>query len=231
MPDIPAPRRTAADYLAMLQHLLPQGRAWTRALGGRLTGLLLACGDELGRVDGSGHLLMDEANPLTTLAALEDWERVLGLPDACTPAGSSLQERRAMVIARLNDLGRQDIAYYRELAASLGYDVDIEEFSPFICGVSECGGPDMLGPEETRYWWNITVYGPRLTYFRCGESAPYERLGDWRAAEDLECIVRRDHLAHDLVTFTYLEWDRETILDVNSRLHAILHEDAPGIAP
>lgn len=33
MPETDLRARSAADYLRMLQHLLPQGQAWTRAPG------------------------------------------------------------------------------------------------------------------------------------------------------------------------------------------------------
>lgn len=211
------PARGSDQYLSMLLALLPRGLAWTRALGSRLVAFLHASAEELARVDAAAHYLLDEIHPLTAIAALEDWERVLGLPDECLPAGDSLQERRAAVLARLRDEGRQDLAYWYELAETLGYEVAIEEHWPFVCGIHECGDPSGLSPreaqdhgeigylgtEDIRLWWNVIVYGDRLILFRCGESLCPERLLDWSPATTLECVMRRDGEAHLLLTFDY----------------------------
>lgn len=197
--------------------LLPQGVAWSREPGSRLSALLHASAEELARIDATARLLVDEINPLTTINGLEDWERVLGLPDSCLPAGNSLQERRSAVLAKLRDEGRQDIAYWYEVAESLGYEVTIEEHWPFICGVHECGDPSGLSEREAqahreigyvstenvRYWWNIIVHGERLLLFLCGESLCPERLTDWREANSLECVMQRDKLAHSVLSFDY----------------------------
>jgi len=135
---------------------------------------------------------------------LEDWERVLALPDECAPAGTTLQERRAAVVSRLTVGGGQSLAYYLDLAQRLGYAVTIEEFRPFITGMS-CCGDTLNGPHEVRHVWRVTVHGPRVTYFRTGESATGERLLDIAYAEDLTCILRRLAPAHSEVIIAYEE--------------------------
>ena len=135
------------------------------------------------------------------------------------PAGTTLQERRSAVLAKLRDEGRQDLAYWYGVADSLEYDVTIEEHWPFCCGIHQCADPSGLTPEEIqahpeigylavleiRWWWNVIVHGDRLLRFRCGESLCGELLMDWRAAASLECVMLRDKLAHTLLTFTYEE--------------------------
>ena len=170
MPETDLRARSAADYLRMLQHLLPQGQAWTRAPGAVLTAVLQASADELERLDMAMRLLLMEILPTSAIAGLEDWERVLGLPDACLPAGTTLQERRSAVLAKLRDEGRQDLAYWYGVADSLEYDVTIEEHWPFCCGIHQCADPSGLTPEEiqahpeigylavpeTRWWWTVS---------------------------------------------------------------------------
>jgi len=193
------------DYFEQLVLLQPPGLALPQDANSDWGRLLQGLALEPERIEGRAADLVRESDPRATVELLEDWERAYGLPDPCMPAGATLQERRAALLKRITDIGRQDLVWYAEIAAMLGYDVDIEEYHPFVCGQSECGGQDVCGPEETRYWWNMTIYGPRLVLFRCGESMPCERLGDWQAAEDLECMIRRNQQAHTLVTFTYLE--------------------------
>jgi uncharacterized protein YmfQ (DUF2313 family) len=224
------PVRTSGDYLGMLQALLPRGLAWTRALGALLARTLHATADELARVDAYARLLPDEVNPASTWGALEDWERVLGLPDECLPSGPTIAERREAVLAKLRDTGRQDLAYWYELAATLGWTVTICEHWPFECGIHLCGDPrggypgraasgmspdrweqeyaypiGRLGPPEIRYWWHVVIHGQKLRWFRCSENVCPERLLDWDIATVLECLMRRDKLAHTLLTFEYRE--------------------------
>jgi uncharacterized protein YmfQ (DUF2313 family) len=158
MPELPAPPRDADKYLGMLQALLPRGLAWTRAPDAVLTRILLAVAGELARVDAAACLLPEEANPASAKGSIEDWERVCGLPDGCLPAGSTLQECREAVLAKLGDLGRQDVGYWYGIAEALGYGgasaplaglsgITIEENWPFCCGFHECGDP-RAGYEE-----------------------------------------------------------------------------------
>ena len=214
------PPRGVKDYLAMLQALLPRGLAWTRAPEANLTKVLEASAEELARLDEAARSMLTEVNPATTLGGVADWERVLGLPDACLPSGSTMQERRVAVLSKLRDTGRQDLSYWYELAETLGYAVDIVEKTPFQCGKSQCGDPrgadadkpwqerrqtDMLGPAEIRYWWEVKVYGLPVIYFQCGASAPPDSLGKRVTAHNLECVMQRDKEAHTLLTFSYVE--------------------------
>ena len=72
MPETSLRARSAADYLRMLQHLLPQGHAWTRAPDAVLTALLRATSDELERLDMAMRLLLAEMLPTSAIAGLED---------------------------------------------------------------------------------------------------------------------------------------------------------------
>jgi uncharacterized protein YmfQ (DUF2313 family) len=193
---MPFPHRDVTDYLEMLQGLLPRGPAWTRTPGARLTCILHASADELTRLDAAAHLLADEINPYTAFDGLDDWDRVLGLPDGCLPVSEDMDDRRFAVLHRLTDAGRNDLAYWYQLALDIGYpDIVIEEHRPFVCAKSEVGDADQFspeeeqasnlgrcGPEEIRYWWNVIVRGGWFALFRCGEDAPPEYLQDLTGA-------------------------------------------------
>lgn len=225
----PLPPRKAAEYLQMLKALLPRGLAWAKSPGTVLEKTLAASAEELGRLDASIQLLPMETNPVSTVNALEDWEKALALPDACLPAGPSFDERKSAVLVKLQDEGRQDMAWWYELAATLGYEITIEEHWPFCCGWHECGNPaegwtpesgmtperweqdvaypiGRCGPEEIHYWLNVVVHGDRLLLFRCGTSETPERLMDWRGAQNMECLISRDIEAHVLLTFDFHEF-------------------------
>lgn len=195
------------EYIAQLVAMQPPGMGLPTDTDSQWMRLLEALALEPARIDGRAADLEREADPRETFELLEDWERAYGLPDECTRAATSLQERRNALLAKLTDTGRQDIAWYYALAEMLDYQVSIEENRPFTCGHSECGelGPDRLAQESVRYWWNVTVHGPRLVLFRCGESCSPDLLGNFTTAQDLECLMRKYAEAHTWLTFDYLE--------------------------
>lgn len=197
-----APLTTAA-YLAQLQALLPPGAAWSRAPEATLTKLLAAIADSLARVDARAAALLDEIDPRTTRELLPDWERVTGLPDPCS-AGvvTTLQERRAAVVAKLTATGGASAAYFRGLAEAMGYTVEIDRFRPFVTGISRCG--DRLnGGASVRHTWRVRVIGPRYTPFRCGVSQCGDSLGKITRAGDLECKLQRLKPAHTTLVVSY----------------------------
>lgn len=191
---------TTDDYLAQLQALLPQGPAWPREPDATLTRLLAAWADELARVDGRAAQLLEEADPRTAYELFADWERVAGLPDPCTPAGASLEERRLPLVQRLTMLGGASRQYFVDLAAALGYaNATVTEFRPFSC-TSECAAA--LNPAPAwPHAWQLNLPATRLTAMTCasGCDAHLRAWGD----STLECVVERLKPAHTEVLFTY----------------------------
>lgn len=193
------------DYQAQLFALQPPGRAlpkepasvWGRLLDG------LAC--EFAREEQRADDLVRESDPREAAELLPDWERVCGLPGECPIAwDSSLQARRAAVVAQLTGAGGQRAAWFESLAALLGLSISVTEYRPFLAGLSRCG--DVLnGPHDVRFVWSVTVRGKRVTRFRCGESVPGERLLDYARAEDLECLLRLYAPAHTVLIVGYEE--------------------------
>ncbi len=194
---------SAQDYLTILQALLPTGAAWPRDEEATLTKFLTGFADSLARVHNRCVDLIDEADPRTTVELIAEWERVCGLPDDCAPAaGATLAERRAAVVAKIAARGGQSRAFFADLAGRLGYEIEINEFRPFICGRSRCG-ERLHGGAACRFYWRVRVPGPRVAPFRCGVSRTGERLGLIRRAEDLECLFRRLAPAHSVLIFAY----------------------------
>lgn len=194
-------RANADEYLLLYQGLLPLGAAWPREPGATLTKMLFAQADEATRIHNRAVDLLDEADPRTTAELIGDWERVTGLPDACSaPYVTTLQERRAAVVARLTARGGQSRQFYIDLAASLGYAITITEFRPFRVGRNACGDP--LCGEEWSFVWRVNAPETTVRYFRTGSSAAGEPLRTW-GNELLECAIARVKPAHTLVQFGY----------------------------
>ena len=181
----------AQAYLSQLQALLPSGLAWPRRPGAILTKLLAAFADGFARVDARAWALLDESDPRTTFELLDGWERVCSLPDACSAGlATTLQERRANVVAKLTATGGASKAYFIALAESMGYTIEIDEFRPFVTGLSRCGDR-LLGGHAVRYQWRVRVTGPRYTAFRTGVSQCGDLLGKISRASDLECKFKK----------------------------------------
>lgn len=192
------------QYRDLLAALAPPGAALPKDLDSEWMQLLAALGAELARLDGRADDLSDEADPRSALELLTDYERVCGLPDGCTGDATTLQERRDRVVATLTAQGGQSLAYFQSLAEGLGYSVTIEEFRPFICGLS-CCDDTLGGAASNRHYWRVRVHGPRVTLFRCGASRCSDLLGSIAEAEDLECLLQRLAPAHTVLIFAYEE--------------------------
>lgn len=192
---------TAADYLAQLQALLPQGFAWPRQADAALTQLLLAWAGELARVDGRAADLVEEADPRTTAELLADWERVAGLPDPCVAAlgiNQTTAQRRAALVAKLTTIGGQSAAYYIALAARLGYTITITEYKTFTVR-SKVNDP----LNDLPWRFVFTVNAPLNTVRRFTvRSAVNDPLAAW-GNELLECVISRLKPAHTHVLFAY----------------------------
>ena len=128
----------ATEYLGELQALLPPGAAWR---GPVMTKLLQPAAAELARVDTVATNLVCECDPLATNALLEDWERLLGLPDPRLGIDQSdIEARRAMVWAMLGR-GGQSRPYFEGLAGKLGIAAEVLEFRPAVAGGASAGDP------------------------------------------------------------------------------------------
>lgn len=204
------------SYLEMLQSLLPVGQAWNRENDSNTTALLTIYASELSKVHQRLDDIVQESDPRSPLETLADWETVAGLPDTCTGAETTIQERRTALVNKITSQGGQSLGYFLSLCQDLGYEVTVEEFRPFVVGQSECGlGQVTEGQfiitygitdqDDIRFNWRITVLDQRVTWFRAGVSElgkdPLARIS---AATDLECVLHRCMPAHTNLIMAYL---------------------------
>jgi uncharacterized protein YmfQ (DUF2313 family) len=145
-------------------------------------------------------VLLDEMDPSATQELLTDWERVVGLPDACAPLATTMQERRIAVIARLAALGGQSREFFVGVVERLGYTAEIDDFPPFRAGQSAAG--DQLTNENWLFWWMVRVPETKTYEFKAYWSAAGEPLRHW-GDQLLECAINKLKPAHTAVTFHY----------------------------
>lgn len=217
---------TAEDFHQALMDLLPVGWAWPRDPGTTLSEFWAAVAEEFARVQGRACALLDESIPADVAELLPDYERALGLPDPCAPSNVTIDERRAAIIALLRLRGQASPASFKALALDLGYNVEVVEHRPFVCGRSRCGHQSErrpIGSPMMRHVWTVKMTTPRVRWFRCG-------LGGSRCGQDphliierathVECLFDRRKPSHTDVVFSY-----EHQIDVPAVASALLSAD------
>lgn len=193
----------ASDYLQSMQASLPKGKAWARDALARLTQLLSGWAIEFARVDKRLEDALNEADPRTTVEKLSDWETLAGLPDPCVTADQTLEERRIALATKLQLQGDQRPAYFIQIAEDMGYvGATIEEFEPFMCGMSGAGDP--IWTEDDRFTWVLNLpSNVAVTYFRAGESSSGDALQSW-GDQMIECRINHYKPAHTTAIFAYV---------------------------
>lgn len=192
--------RTAEEYARVLLALLPRGRIWPREAGSTVATVVSGLSPTPARLDARALELLTDAFPPTALELLPEWERSLGLPDPCSGAATTIQGRRAQVVARLIAVGGQSVPYFIAYAATLGFTVTVEEFAPARAGVLRAG--DALLGEAWAHTWRIHAPAETVTYFRAGLSAAGEPLAAWGNAV-LGCVLQRVKPAHTILQIAY----------------------------
>jgi len=183
--------------------LLPTGWAWGQSADSVIGGMLLPTAAELARGEGLMLDLLEQADPRTADAMLEDWERLLG-DDPCLGPSAELPAaiRNAVAHQRLIARGGASIPFLVSVAATMGVAITIEETELFETGVSETG-TEMVGASDDVFEWIVRLPGDlEVVDFETGISETGEAMGDW-VSSTVECLIRRHVPAHTTVYFTY----------------------------
>lgn len=132
------------------------------------------------RLEEQATKLLNVIEPATAGEMLAHWERVCGIK---TEFGKSYSQRVNKVILQLNALGGLSIPYFKQLAESIGYQIEIKEFSPQQNDLPNAGDiPIQNSPREVLgYMWRVSVRNAdhNITRFRAGQSVAGERLTDF----------------------------------------------------
>lgn len=209
-------RRTGDDYAQQFLALLPQGQAWPKEPGSTLARACTGLSEYWGFVDGrAADLLERESDPRQTIELLPDWEKAWGLPDPCFPSATTIAERQLMLVLFMTWLGGQSRNYFKSVAEFVGYTIEIKEFAPFMCGISEVGDtrrppPDgpieaqnfrwYIGPPEQRFYWEVSIGQVGLTWFRAGSGeAGVDHHLEFSIPTEFLCLLDRWKPAHTMI--------------------------------
>lgn len=191
---------SAATIAETLYAALPQGAAWRSPDGAafdansRMGGLLRAFAAPLAALYRRLFGATLESTAVTLSESLADWENEFGLPDPCLDADGSVYERRIALLTKIRSTGVITPADFVALAASIGYDITIDEPEPFRCGESRCGedGAEISGLVDVSFYWIVRIRGLAVSYFHVGEGqAGVTPLSRTYFPSDLICMIRR----------------------------------------
>jgi uncharacterized protein YmfQ (DUF2313 family) len=137
--------------------------------------------------------------------SLADWEHEFGLPEPCIAGVPLTVERRKLLLRmKVAAQGGQSAAYFKCLALTLGYEIEIKEFTVFRCGEGRCGYTQVGGPNN-EVFWEVFIPSSEIIWFRAGGSrCGKDPLGTFGRAKDLECLLNKWKPAHTQIRFHYV---------------------------
>lgn len=190
------------DFNELLTKLLPPGPAWHRKEGSPGNAVLKSGANQLQQVDTYADSLVDEADPRTASQTFSDWLRVYGIPDDCLKYLENVTDSqyRQYLLVKVRRSGLT-VAFYKELGAIFGIDVDIGYCKAFR--VSSRVNKRLYGPE----WGNAFLFvvtanvQSQKDFFRVTWRAN-NRLATW-GIDFLECLIKQNAPAHAQVLFRY----------------------------
>jgi len=134
-----------------------------------------------------------------TTALIEEWERVVGIPDDCFSNTGSLEDRRRNILVKLAGVNVSTAKQFEDLAQTFGFDVTVSN------GVDEAVLPAtlpliLLDPDEAPFTIIVTL-NQSLQPTGLPLELPFE-LTD-QAPEILECLFDKLKPANTQIIFRY----------------------------
>ena len=172
-------RRSVTEHTDSLADYLPDGPLFEakRIDSSNFRKLLKGFAGELFTAEGYIKTFDDEYSPLTTEVFISEWERALGIPDACFDATGDTDERRSHILTKLASLGLQTTADFVALGVIFGKTITVESLDEMA------SPPVTVTLPAARY--TIVVTGTELV----ADLPPYDVPFTPRANEStLECL-------------------------------------------
>lgn len=134
---------------------------------------------------------------------LDDWERLLGLPDPCLiGVPQTTRQRINAVISKLKGSGGQSKAFFVALAKALGYEITITTFRPARAGLARAG--DAINGGDWSFAWRINAPAVTITHAAANMASAGDPLAAWGNTA-LECRLNQMKPAESFLIFGYGE--------------------------
>ncbi|XAZ52055.1 YmfQ family protein [Pseudomonas simiae] len=132
---------------------------------------------------------------------LDDWERLLALPDPClVGVPQSTRQRVQAVVSKLQARGGQSRPFYIALAKALGYDITITTFHHARAGIARAG--DRVYGGDWDFTWRVNAPAVTVTYALAGLTAAGDPVASW-GNKLLECRLSQLKPAESILLFGY----------------------------
>ncbi|MDR1946434.1 MAG: DUF2313 domain-containing protein [Desulfovibrio sp.] len=170
--------------------------------------------------------------PFADYGWMQDYERVYGLPNPCFVGPIDYDMRVVQLAIALKERAGISKEYYYWLAQVFGYDIDIQEFRPFVAG-SKAG--EILSNGDWQFVWivHVKIYGTYLDIVHYEPFTAVSHAGDaltnwsWANVERLNGDIGRPFRAGRNVAGDYLrQWGDDFFECVFRRAapaHTVLH--------
>ena len=206
-------------YKSLIRSLLPSGKAWSFGNASIADKVFEAIATEFCRVEERVNDLLFEADPRQSIELLEEWERLVGLPDECSPEVENEIERRQLVLQRLTQIGALNGDFYEFIGQQLGFDITVTDVKAFRAGFARAGdrcftykttafaAGSTAGQVLVKYGWRffflVDLPATAADIFRAGDTAG-DRLREFENPL-IECTIKKLKPAHAGVTFIFSE--------------------------
>ena len=179
-----------SKYSRMMMQLLPPGDAWQPENHPLMAGLA----SSIERACQEAERLMVEIDPANSVALLERYERLCGLPDRCIPeAGLTLEERQERLDRIINIRGGINQQFYLDMLSMLGYEH--ANITPYT-GQEEKDRP---------FQWTITLHGSRVQWRKMSCKSQCSQPLEWGKDPLVECSIEKLTPSHTKPIFVYQE--------------------------
>ena len=187
------------DFADSLQGHMPTGLAWPRDADATQRAVVLALSPTYARNWATAQAVLDDAFPATAVFLLPEWEASLGLPDPCAGEDQTVAARQAHVVARLTEQDGPSVPSLTAYAATLGYDITIEEFAPSRFG--QDFGMN-FGGDDWAHAWQVDAPSFEVDQFTFGANVFGDPFAEWGNTV-LQCELLRIKPAHTVLSFVY----------------------------
>ncbi len=184
----------AADYRDAMLALLPRGKAWPTHHESHFGLLFLALSHELVRVEQRVQQLLLERNPATTSEMLPEWLEDWGVPEPMVTGDLGASRLRDLLVAKITAPGWQSRQYFIDLAATLGFEITITEYT------EADPGPTGYAGNEWNFVWKITAPATDVTPARYGTARYGDLYQEW-GNDVLENFLRSHAHKHRVLLF------------------------------
>ena len=186
--------------LNALQQLMPPGIALNTE-SAEVADLLQKTAQELDAFSDLEAALYAEIDPRVANMLLLEYEYSLGLPDRCTLAIQSTEERQAAVYNKIMDTGGARRTRYLAILQRLGQpDAQIERFKLYTCE-DTCEAP-VYTDREWLFTWAVTLKDNVMVTQATCLSHCEEPLRDWGNTM-IECVLHKEKPAYTHLIIRY----------------------------